>query len=483
MIVHYLIIVFLTLIGFSLKLAGATTNTILFIIPSAYLLINIGIWVPFVKILKANVVKNKLLKIGLLLLYSSILLWRMRTASDFAENPVDAMAGLRIIQIVIAMGIGIIMLRAKVLQHLLLNVLTFMLIYSVIGILSTLYSSMPLYTLYKSLETLTDIIVIASILASCETLDDIRQFFIISAGFFLFLVLTFWIGMLVEPQLALKTTAKSLLGRQLQGIMPTLNPNKVGFISAVLIICALFGVYVTKLKNQKKLFLTIVYISIPPFILAQSRTSLVGVLVAAIVFLLLNKKFKWVLIICACAGALFFWERFIDLMVDYMRRGENPKMIQTLSGRTMAWEHAWQMFKKSPLLGYGFASGARFDVLGESGMIGLHGSIFDVLVNVGLVGVLPWLCAIFATFAQLLRTFIRYSKLMDPATKAFHTFVISLLVLLIFRALTATALVMHDIEFILFLLVLGYAQLAAGKKGFTKSRDAQVPRINGTVYN
>jgi len=105
-------------------------------------------------------------------------------------------------------------------------------------------------------------------------------------------------------------------------------------------------------------------------------------------------------------------------------------------------------------------------------MIGLHGSIFDVLVNLGLVGVIPWLCAIFGVWIQLLRTFLKYSKKMHPETLLFHTFMVSIVVLLTFRSVTATALVMHDMEFIVFLLILGYSQLSTQHRGFTSAPES-----------
>jgi len=98
-------------------------------------------------------------------------------------------------------------------------------------------------------------------------------------------------------------------------------------------------------------------------------------------------------------------------------------------------------------------------------MVGMHGSIFDVIVNVGLLGLIPWLMALIVGWIQLLGTFLRYSHIMNPTVKMFHSLMISIMLLITFRALTGTTIVMHDKEFLLLLVVFAYAQLSVKLKG------------------
>ncbi len=466
---YFVITGYLVALTLVLLFAGVTMPVTLSIIAFIYLVLNSGIIATSVGIFRRYLANEKLLKLGLVLLFSSIMLWRVRLGAEFEAAPVDTVAGFRILQIAIALLIGIVRFRKSAFNYLIFSVFTFVLIYSCIGVLSALYSSAPMYTLYKATETLTDVILVASILASCHNLNEFIEFFAIAIGVFLLLEITIWLGMLFAPQLALKP-GKSLFGRQLRGVLPVLNPNKVGFVSAVLVLAAPFGFLLTRLRKERIFYMTVLLASLPVFILAQSRTSLAGVFFAVLVFLILNKQIKWIVAMCVLTGLLLVCSEFGTIMVDYLRKGENPEMIGTLTGRTVAWEYAWEMFKKSPILGYGFASGARFDVLGGSSMIGLHGSIFDVLVNLGLVGTIPWLSAIIGTWIQLLFVFFKHSKRMLPRVRLVHTFMLSMVVLLTFRAVTATALVMHDMEFVLFLLLVGYAQMAMRSRGFVDSR-------------
>ncbi len=462
---------YLALMALLLFFAGVKMPIILLVVSITYLLINKHIIRTSFTILRRSLANETLLKVGLVLLFSSIMLWRVRLSAEFEAAPVDTVAGFRIAQIVLALLIGVLRFRKGSLNYLMFSLLTFALVYSCAGILSTLYSSAPMYTLYKATETFTDVILVVSILGSCNNLREFVQFFVIAIGVFLFMEITVWIGMMVWPTAALKS-GKGIFGKQLRGILPVINPNKVGFISALLLLSSCFGVVASKLKKEKIFFSTVTLLTLPIFLLAQSRTSTVGVFFAILMFLVLNKKIKWIIVTCVIAGIVFISGALSDIIVGYMIKGENPVMIQTLTGRTLAWEYAWEMFKKSPMFGYGFASGARFDVLKGSSMIGLHGSIFDVLVNLGLVGVIPWLCAIFGVWIQLLRTFLKYSKKMHPETLLFHTFMVSIVVLLTFRSVTATALVMHDMEFIVFLLILGYSQLSTQHRGFTSAPES-----------
>lgn len=466
---YFVITGYLVALTLVLLLAGVTTPVVLLVVAFIYLALNSHVIGTSLSIIQRYLANEKLLKLGLVLLFSSIMLWRVRLSGEFEASPVDTVAGFRMVQIAIALLIGIVKFRKGALNLAMFSVFTFVLIYSCFGVLSTLYSSAPMYTLYKATETLTDVIVVASILGCCRSLNEFMEFFVIAIGVFLFVEITIWLGILLAPQLALRP-GKSLFGRQLRGVLPVLNPNKVGFVSAVLVLAAPFGFLVSGLRKDRIFYMTVLLASLPVFILAQSRTSLAGVFFALLVFLTLNKEIKWIGVMCVLAGLLLVWTEFGAVMVDYLRKGENPEMIGTLTGRTVAWEYAWEMFKKSPVLGYGFASGARFDVLGGSSMIGLHGSIFDVLVNLGLVGTIPWLLAIIGTWIQLLFVFFKYSKRMLSRVRLIHTYMLSMVVLLTLRAVTATALVMHDMEFVLFLLLMGYAQLAIRNKGFVDSR-------------
>ena len=429
-------------------------------------LINYNFFFYVLKKSKNLFTKNKLLKFAWAILFISVFLWRLRTSSDLMANPVDTTAFIRMAEVTVAALIAVLMLMTKPNISAFMGPVGLMLIYSLAGIISGVYSSYPLYAAYKALETTAGVVLIAAILGRCEDFESIKEFVQLNIALFGLLIVLVWMGAMLWPALAF-SGSKGILSIKLFGVMPVLNPNAVGFIGALLALVAFCQMNKNLAKQEKKFWRNLLIVSLITLIIAQSRTSLIGFVVAIGVWLLLNRKVKIIFFIFLLVLMIAFNIATSEILVEYFKRGSSDEMLYTLTGRTKAWGHAWQMFKQSPILGYGFASGARFDVLHGKGMVGMHGSIFDVIVNVGLLGLIPWLMALIVGWIQLIGTFLRYSQIMNPTVKMFHSLMISIMLLITFRALTGTTIVMHDKEFLLLLVVLAYAQLSVKLKGFS----------------
>ncbi len=177
MTTYFAVIGYIGLLALFLYFAGVGMSTALALGLLLYLGFNVQAVGVLVDMVKSNVARDKLLKLGILLLFTSIMLWRVRLGGEFEASPVDTVAGFRIVQISLVLLIGIIRFRKRSLDYLLTGLLTFMLIYSCIGVLSTLYSSAPLYTLYKSGEVLIAVVFVASVVGFCNTFDDFVRFF------------------------------------------------------------------------------------------------------------------------------------------------------------------------------------------------------------------------------------------------------------------------------------------------------------------
>ena len=445
---------------------GISTRIILIFGGISIVLINYNFFFYVLKKSKDLFSKNKLLKFAWAILFISVFLWRLRTSKDLMANPVDTTAFLRMVEVAVAGLIAVFMLMTKPNISALMGPVGLMLMYSLSGIISGVYSSYPLYAAYKALETTAGVVLITAILGRCEDFDSIKEFVQLNIALFGLLIVLVWVGALLWPALAF-SGSKGILSVKLFGVMPVINPNAVGFIGALLALVA-FCQMNKKLATKEKIFWrNLLIVSLITLVIAQSRTSLIGFVVAIGVWLLLNRKMKILFFISLLALIILFNIAASEILVDYFKRGSSDEMLYTLTGRTTAWGHAWRMFKQSPLLGYGFASGARFDVLQGQGMVGMHGSIFDVIVNVGLLGLIPWLMALIIGWIQLVGTFLRFSHIMNPTVKMFHSLMISIMLLISFRAMTGTTIVMHDKEFLLLLVVLAYAQLGAKLKGFS----------------
>ncbi len=446
-------------VGFDIRII-AILGGVVFIIP------NFQFGVRLIKNGFRLLRKEKLLKLAWVMLFASALLWRLRVRgiSDLSQNPIDATSFLRITEVAIACLIAIFLFRRDTIAHLFFGLLGFLLIYSIIGILSGLYSSMPIYTIYKAFETGTGVLLTAATLGKCHKFDDIRDFIHLNFAFWGLLLLLIWLGVVFAPDLALKPS-KGIIGFNLFGVFPIVNANSVGFIAALIALCSFNIVMYSKDIGEKIFYQSILFLSFITLVVAQSRTSLLGFFVVMAIFFYLNKKRFYFLILVISLIVIILGGTIGSFVLEFLSRGESEEMLVTMTGRTTMWAHAWQMFNDAPMLGYGFASGAR-DALGSHG-VGLHGSFFDVIVNVGLLGLIPWLLSVLGTWFLLLKVFVQYSQSMTPDVRIFHIQMIGVMTLITFRALTGTNIVMHDREFLLLLITLGYAHLSNKSRGFT----------------
>jgi O-antigen ligase len=197
-------------------------------------------------------------------------------------------------------------------------------------------------------------------------------------------------------------------------------------------------------------------------ILAQSRTSLIGLVIAICVQLFFDRRFVLLLSMLILGVILAASTQFSNVTEQYLVRGQDKELFTSLSGRTHGWEAAWASFQQSPIIGHGFAAAARTEILGTSGASTLHGSIFDVMVGVGLLGSIPWGLAIVWTSLRLLALARRGHPRWKSATfnRSVLAEMLGVLALILVRSSTSSGLAMHEHDFMLFLAVVAYASAA-----------------------
>lgn len=76
-------------------------------------------------------------------------------------------------------------------------------------------------------------------------------------------------------------------------------------------------------------------------------------------------------------------------VLAFLTRGESAEKIGTFNRRTEIWSLAWESFMERPLHGLGFTSakGVFFD---ETGLGGAHNALINVMIDVGLAGLIWW---------------------------------------------------------------------------------------------
>jgi O-antigen ligase len=100
-------------------------------------------------------------------------------------------------------------------------------------------------------------------------------------------------------------------------------------------------------------------------------------------------------------GTVLFFSLGADLRQSLLVRDKTQEKIETLSGRTLLWDDYMAASAERPLLGFGYAIGAR--MVSSIYSTNTHNSFYGALIGTGWVGVGIWVVFILALGIELLR--------------------------------------------------------------------------------
>jgi O-antigen ligase len=286
------------------------------------------------------------------------------------------------------------------------------------GLASTLWSISPAGTLAKSFEYCTQLalLVLATSLIRCGTRDPRNRLLALKSVFdwnwFLLCLSTVlvYVGILVWPDYAI-IEGVGELGFSLQGALPAVSANGVGQLGAILGIVAIVRI---EKPGSRKVFIPILAISLLTMVLAQSRSPILGFLLAVVVVLVASRRFGFLLFVGVLAGAALLSPYGMGIY-EFLRRGQTDGTISTLSGRTTYWEESFQALQGNWLNGYGANAGGRFvlqTALGEEEVSTTHNMYVEALVDIGVVGLILLVTGIVVTWLWLFK--LRSYAMKDP---------------------------------------------------------------------
>jgi O-antigen ligase len=168
--------------------------------------------------------------------------------------------------------------------------------------------------------------------------------------------------------------------------------NGVGRYALVSIIVA--GTRIQFQQGKKKLlWLPILVPSLYVLARTQSRTALLGLAAASILFVLMRKA-DWRLIISGPIASYLIW-----ISGYKWRSGGSFERLVDLAGRENAWERAIDLIKQSPLLGWGFHAD-RILMQSEH----MHNSFLHSMIQSGIIGTIFFVVAFLAIWVLIIRT-------------------------------------------------------------------------------
>jgi len=251
------------------------------------------------------------------------------------------------------------------------NGLGFLILYALVGAVSSLFLSVETMTsLYYCGIYLAALTVVWYTLDRDDALDHLK--ILIYANYAIFFLLTY--SLIPE---ALRVGWGNLPPWQqytLPGGLGLIRTNGAGrFALAVIIIGGIR--FLTLRTKIRWAFLAIV----PPalFLLTQtqSRTSLLGLAVVGVLYVLIRGiDWRYVFVGPVAAAAVYVSG------VAWRSRGSLDTLIQ-LSGREYTWKRGWALIERSPFLGWGFHSD-RIMLDTEH----MHNSLLHAMMHAGFIG-------------------------------------------------------------------------------------------------
>ena len=170
------------------------------------------------------------------------------------------------------------------------------------------------------------------------------------------------------------------------------NRNGVGRYALIVIIVSVVRILT---DHSRRRYIWIVPLAPALFLLAQtqSRTSLLGLAIASVIFIFL-RGMNWKFLLAGPVVA------FILFTAGYqVRAGGRLDALLSLTGREATWFRMWDVIKESPFLGWGFYAD-RIMFHGEH----VHNSFLHALLQGGIVGALFFLAAILSFWFIMFRS-------------------------------------------------------------------------------
>jgi O-antigen ligase len=194
-------------------------------------------------------------------------------------------------------------------------------------------------------------------------------------------------------------------------------------------------------------------------IFSQTRSAILGVVLATVVIFGVGKRFGLFMFAAAACLLVFLSAELLDSVQVFFARGQDTQMISSLSGRTVWWSAVLQKVAERPVIGFGAFSGGRFVALvGFSPQTSsVHNDFLEILAGSGAVGLMIAASLFCRTIWRAVKNALTVSAQSPEGQLAIEA--AAVLAVLAVRSMFTTTVFWHPP--LSFLLVLGYTTLLA----------------------
>ncbi len=247
--------------------------------------------------------------------------------------------------------------------------------FGVMCLLSCAYAERPGFSLAWIVKLFLAILLLAACNYEIKSIDDLRSFLKVSQWALVFMVSVPVVRLLANPE----TLATGRLYDV--GTAPTVLSVDAGLLVLYSLMLAQPG----KNNVSRNFFL---FLGMVMMLLAAGKTGILGCIFGAVVFFMLQSKFKaaarFLLILFVVGGLLVAFTPFGTYLRFYLTSGQ----AESVTGRSDVWAAGWQLIKAKIILGRGFMSSRflayKIDV--EWMPNHLHNGFLEVMYNNGIIG-------------------------------------------------------------------------------------------------
>jgi O-antigen ligase len=368
---------------------------------------------------------------------ASSFVWRGRSTTQLYANPLDTAALVRVALIALTISLAALALLERRRRFRIPVPIVLLGVYAGIGALSALGSPEPLNAGYRVIEILAGVAAAAAALALLGPAAG-RRVLAASMNIISILVIVMWVEAAVFPNRAWEPTL-GVLPYTLDGYLPSFSSNTVGVFGGLLAIWSLAQLLPGFARNESRWSVLAPFAGLPlglvTLVAAQYRTGMIGFLAAAIAVMLVQGRYKFVLLlVLALALTVGFvgFDKVSSSTTAAFAKGQNSRNVRTLDSRTIYWHAAWKLTKERPVFGWGLNVGGRMALvsLGDEDTPGVHGTWPQALIDTGVIGFCALLAAFVGAVAMAARAAIRAPNV--PLAAA----VLGMLMFLAMRSLT-----------------------------------------------
>jgi O-antigen ligase len=325
-------------------------------------------------------------------------------------------------------------------------------LYALACAFSALFSAEPWLTAYRTLEVLLCVLLAALVTREQTPLRSFK-FALFLIGL---LVGTIWIGALIAPGRALQPIPgrTPYLHHMLYGVLPYVNPNTVGSRGGVLAVSGFIFALTAATRRWRLFAWLLFFLGVATVIASYSRMAFGALGITLLLMSILLKRWQYAAVMLLVLGILALAPGAFSALRTHMAQGrEATANVDTWSsGRWSLWHQCFEKVESGGLgplfVGNGLGVGLRYD---EDLLVGhAHNSYIELMVDVGLFGLLLW----FGLVVSCLWTFLRYCR---GSRKARDTWALPLgvLLFLIILSVGASAMVHFGADTLLLVTMAG----------------------------